>query len=1444
MAEVLAAPADGSRGRRGSGYLVAPGRVLTAAHVIAGAAGIRVRFEADRPGEQVVTAAVEWQHEGIDVAVLAIPDAGTGSAAATPYGRLGEHDAVVRCTAVGFPRFKLRTDRDGSSFRDAEHIQATCAALSNRREGTLDLSVDAPPAADPDPGRDSWEGMSGAAVFSDGRLIGMVSRHHLADGPGRIAAGRVDRWAETLTPNELTSLETAVQGELRPHALPDVLPTPPRDLLQASYRAQLADFAPQELVDRKSELAALVDFCGGTEPYLWVQGPPWAGKTALTAWFALHPPRGVVPVWFFVTARYAGQADSGAYAEAVIDQLAAVAGQEPVSRDASPARNGERSLLLRRAAERVRREGGTLVLIVDGLDEDQSLTPGGTGPSIASVLPERLPPGVRVLVTSRPGPGVPADVRGGHPLRACPVLNLAPNAAALHTEHEARHELRRALSGSRAERDLVGLLAAARGPLKVEDLRALTQEPEFTLRPLLDSGFGRILRLSGGSVDPPAEEAASSRTSGYGDEEMASLGDRGDEGTAFVGDRGDEGTASLGDRGYGDQETPDLRERGYVFSHQTLLAVAQQEFGQDLAPYLERLHAWAAGYAEAGWPADTPGYLLQPYGRMAASPQSPEGIRLAVRLVTDPRRHARLHAHTESDAACLAEIAAVHETVRGLGADDLEALAALAVAGDLVARRNEELHLDVPAAYGQLGKVRLAVGLARSVFHPLNRGIALAKLARVLSRAGERRAVSLAQEAVGLVEGELTGRDAEAALDSWWNAKGVHAAVLAGAGRREDAVRLLSELPRPVNFNDVSGYTRALALAAGAVRDAEALSGLLRAAEEALGDRGFAPSRAHLLADLAQAWADCDAPGERDRLHDALLAWVDQHPRDLRLLPIAAEALRTARPEVARALTLRALAAWDDPRGQGGIGGASGAVYALVAAGGMEEARRLASRREPDVASAGWVDQMSEWGSISRTLAMGWAREGETAAAWRSLAPSWSSDTLDIYAGGSAGTVAGLLAESGRSEEAEAWLATEPGVPRKIAAEALSALAVHHAADDPERALGLLHRAVNGFPGARWTLSLYQQDQFADLAGAMASSGCVDEAERLVAALPDTAVRTRGWAAVSLAVQPADSQRALRLAECAVSTLSEVESVGRTPGVFTAAVQALARAGAVQRVPEVIETYATKLSPVSDDIPHARIHALALLWPHSPSVAGHLADLALSEVAEHAVDDAIIAALLVSIGRHDEQRATAVREVLDGRSRGTYRFHADPHQREWARMRRSFPHWVDIMVAGFLELGDDPEYAVRAYLDPFAAEHRGEVLPASRAGTAALAYAALGDHAAALQQARQARNEVERSEVLAHLAAYAACLPTGSAAVPLYEDRYDVLPLFRGLATQLLPPPSGPDLIRARALLAQALTPAGWHHALPVLAHLAPAAVRRAGRSVLLETEGPGFTLR
>lgn len=230
VAEVIVTPRDGP-GRRGSGYLIATGTVLTAAHVVDDALTVAVRFDADRPEERTFEASVAWRHDGIHVAVLTLAGAGPEEVSATPLGRVGEHDAEVRCSAAGFPLHKLR---DGEArYRDVAHVFATCPAFSNRREGTLELKVDVPPAS-VGPGRSPWEGMSGAAVFSGGRLVGVVAEHHTFEGAGRLAASHVGRWAEVLEKElkggELDRLESLLGHRLRLTDLPDVVPHsgPPR----------------------------------------------------------------------------------------------------------------------------------------------------------------------------------------------------------------------------------------------------------------------------------------------------------------------------------------------------------------------------------------------------------------------------------------------------------------------------------------------------------------------------------------------------------------------------------------------------------------------------------------------------------------------------------------------------------------------------------------------------------------------------------------------------------------------------------------------------------------------------------------------------------------------------------------------------------------------------------------------------------------------------------------------------------------------------------------------------------------------------------------------------------------------------------------------------------------------------------------------------------------
>lgn len=1354
-AEIIVGPPGGAR--RGSGYLVGPGRVLTAAHVVADADTAVVRFQAHRPEQWAAEATVAWTHDGLDIAVLILPDHENDDVPPVSFGRAGDQDAVLACTAMGFPRFKLRTDEAGRSFRDTEHMDARCAVLANRREGTLDLRITAPPAEDPDPERDAWEGMSGAAVFSGGYLVGVASRHHSREGAGRIAAGRVDRWTHELSTPERGSLEKLLGCDLA--QLPSAAPLDAIDLVQEVYRAQLADIAPQMLDEREAELADLVAFCGGEEPYRWHQGRPWAGKTALAAWFALHPPRGVVPVWFFITARYAGQSDGDAYTAAFIDQLATIAGREPATTGSPAARDGERRLLLRQAAERVAQDGGTLLLVVDGLDEDQSLLPGGSGTSIASLLPERPPPNVRVLVTSRPNPGIPADVGGGHPLRHCQVVELTTSAAARHTEHEAKYDLQRALGGDRLERDVVGLLAAARGTLTAEDLWELTGESSYTVRRRLASVFGRILRLRGGGG----------------------------------------GESSDGD------VTMYTTSRGYLFAHETLLAAAQDELGPDIEEYWSRLHAWAEGYEHRGWPEATPLYLLQPYGRLVALLQDARRI---TALAVDPRRRDRLREATGSDAACLAEIAVARETVLRATPDDLGELGALAAVGDLVARRNESLHPDVPAVYARLGRVRQAIGLARSVFRHEHRVRAVLGVAQALAESGDRRAVELAEEAVRLTEDAVRRTPAFLSMAAL-NVRGMRARALALAGREEEAVQVLREVLLEAGEAYGKDFVKVLLVTAAVLKNPAGSAELLRLAEKSAERLQLSANRISVLVNVADAWEDCGFPEDATRLHSSV-SELAMDTKGAENLPAAAwAALRDRHPDEAARMAAAAAAKLDEDR-QAGRGPATpGDVCALVAMDRMPEAQRLAesvAMRGPQEA------QLFTWTMVAE----GWARRGAAAEAWTALEMLWQYPLFEDRAEAPR-RVAGLLAGAGAAEHLEATLLGAEYSASTVlswwaAAEAFVVLAEESAADDPPRALELLRTAEEGRRRTDGLRSGIDPERLVDLAGAVATADRWEDAERLMETLPDSPLRARGLAVVSLAVARRDPGRALRLAEEAVGL--SLTRRGAYPSPVTVAVQALGWAGAAERVVEVLDGLRQEEGdgpPRAYDHHRACAEAAAGLWPHDPELARRLEDEALRD--GHGDLLATTALLLGTVASYDSERRARLERLLATA--------LDEHRVAQTRNR-------EVPLALLTATTD--AVAACSRLDAVVADEQPVWNDRGSRSAAPLVYAALGDHETARAVARRGRNTEECAEALAHLAAYTAGLPADRVPVPFWPSP-DVPLLTRRLAT-LLFPPSAPDLPRARSLLAEALTPDGWHHAAPVLAAIDPEAVLRIRHAV------------
>jgi hypothetical protein len=171
---------DGEARRRGSGYRVGPAAVLTAAHVLEGAVSVRVRFDADLPGEWITEVISCWSDPQSDLAMLTIaPRRGEPAVAVARYGRISARAAVLAAQAVGFPRFKLKTDDgDRSVYRDSHQADGSVAVLSNRREGTLEVTVP-PPERDPDPR--CHRGRACRAPQC-GWVIGRVGRGNLTPG--------------------------------------------------------------------------------------------------------------------------------------------------------------------------------------------------------------------------------------------------------------------------------------------------------------------------------------------------------------------------------------------------------------------------------------------------------------------------------------------------------------------------------------------------------------------------------------------------------------------------------------------------------------------------------------------------------------------------------------------------------------------------------------------------------------------------------------------------------------------------------------------------------------------------------------------------------------------------------------------------------------------------------------------------------------------------------------------------------------------------------------------------------------------------------------------------------------------------------------------------------------------------------------------------------------
>ena len=172
----------------GSGFRIRDRFVLTAAHNIG---GDRVLV---RTGEVERSAEVRLSGKDLaDIALLEITeDAGDlESFRGRRFGTVDRATAsfVNRCWAIGYPRFKERgtvpgkEDR-GTPFRLSMQVGGQIPSGENLGTHLLTLHVGQTPrplTGDPD-SQSQWSGMSGAVVFADQVVVGVITEHHRPEG--------------------------------------------------------------------------------------------------------------------------------------------------------------------------------------------------------------------------------------------------------------------------------------------------------------------------------------------------------------------------------------------------------------------------------------------------------------------------------------------------------------------------------------------------------------------------------------------------------------------------------------------------------------------------------------------------------------------------------------------------------------------------------------------------------------------------------------------------------------------------------------------------------------------------------------------------------------------------------------------------------------------------------------------------------------------------------------------------------------------------------------------------------------------------------------------------------------------------------------------------------------------------------------------------------------
>lgn len=290
-----------------SGYVARSGVVITAAHSVEGAEpSYVVGFRSDHSQWETTVASVAVRSEAADLAILLCETPPGIADEPVEFGQVERGGADrLPCTGTGFPRFMLRENAANASLGRESHDFHGWVSGKGLRTGDLTIATEVDPP-EPDPKACPWGGVSGSAVFADGRVIGLVKDHHHQQGP-QLTLSTVGEWYGQLSPAELALvaalLDLPASAEELSVCRPKTgHPDRPVPIENVSWPLGLRNipFHPSTFVGRARELRLLGERLADASAVVVqaVYGLGGIGKSTLVAhWIAKHADPDH-PVWW------------------------------------------------------------------------------------------------------------------------------------------------------------------------------------------------------------------------------------------------------------------------------------------------------------------------------------------------------------------------------------------------------------------------------------------------------------------------------------------------------------------------------------------------------------------------------------------------------------------------------------------------------------------------------------------------------------------------------------------------------------------------------------------------------------------------------------------------------------------------------------------------------------------------------------------------------------------------------------------------------------------------------------------------------------------------------------------------------------------------------------------------------------------------------------------